>query len=213
MGNSLNEPESKISHHITTEGLSFVVVAIHHWSDLLRMQSRMKSLIRCLFILLPWWVGAVVHAQDEPVLMPVGDQVSAPDFSLPGPDGRIYRLADYRGLPIILNFWATWCPPCRAEMPSMQRAHDLLAGEGIAVIAINVGDDAAAIAEFLAEFPVSFPLPMDQDSMIAQRYPIIGLPTTFVIDAEGRLAFSAVGEQAWDDPALLDQVRALKRAH
>ncbi len=123
----------------------------------------------------------------------------------------MYRLADYRGKPMILNFWATWCPPCRAEMPSLQRAHEALASEGIAVIAINVGDDADAIAEFLVNSPVSFPLPMDRDSTIAQRYPVIGLPTTFVIDAEGRLALTALGEQEWDDPALLEQVRAFKR--
>ena len=143
--------------------------------------------------------------------MPVEDQAAAPDFNLPGPDGRTYRLAEYLGKPIILNFWATWCPPCRAEMPSMQRAHEILAPEGIAVIAINVGDDVEAVREFLADTPVSFPLPMDRDSVIDQRYPVIGLPTTFVIDAEGRLAFSATGEQEWDAPALLDQVRALQR--
>jgi peroxiredoxin len=95
-------------------------------------------------------------------------------------------------------------------MPSMQRAADALAADGIAVIAINVGDDAAAIAEFLEETPVAFPLPMDPDSKVAQSYPLKGLPTTFVIDPEGRLVYRAEGERTWDDPALLDQVRALK---
>ncbi|MBK5963164.1 alkyl hydroperoxide reductase [Thiocystis minor] len=173
----------------------------------------MKPLLRCLFVLLPCWFGAVAGAGEEQALTPVENQAPAPDFNLQGPDGQTYRLADYRGKPIILNFWATWCPPCRAEMPSMQRAHDILASEGIAVIAINVGDDAEAVRQFLSDTPVSFPLPMDSDSTIAQRYPVIGLPTTFVIDAEGRLAFSATGEQEWDDPALLDQVRALQRLH
>ncbi len=166
--------------------------------------------IRRLFISLAILFSALACAADEQSLTPVPGHLMAPDFSLPGPDGKTYRLADYRGKPVILNFWATWCPPCRAEMPSMQRAHDALAREGIAVIAINVGDEADAIAEFLDELPVRFPLPMDQDTQVAQKYPITGLPTTFVIDPEGRLVYGAIGEQQWDDPDLLDQVRALK---
>lgn len=171
---------------------------------------RLRLFTRLLLML--WFglsAGTHAAAADKPVLTPVPERPPAPDFSLPGPDGRTYRLVDDRGRPVILNFWATWCPPCRAEMPSMQRAHDILAGE-VAVIAVNVGDDAAAIADFLAETPLNFPLPMDLEARVATRYPMVGLPTTFVIDPEGRLVYSAIGEQEWDDPVLLDQVRALR---
>jgi len=149
-------------------------------------------------------------AKDNQTLTLVPDQPMAPAFDLKDPEQRQQRLADYRGKPVILNFWATWCPPCRAEMPSMQRAHEALSADGIAVIAVNVGDDAQAIGEFLEETPVDFPLPMDLDSKVAQSYPLKGLPTTYVIDPQGRLVYSAAGERAWDDPRLLDQVRALK---
>ena len=94
-------------------------------------------------------------------------------------------------------------------MPSMQRAWEQLSPDGIGLVAINVGEDADTIFQFTADYPVAFPLPMDLDSKVVQAYPVKGLPTTFVVDAEGRLAYRAVGGRAWDDPQLLDTVRAL----
>jgi len=157
------------------------------------------------------FLPAPAWAEDDEGLTPIPDKPMAPAFDLKDPQSQPRRLADYRGKPVILNFWATWCPPCREEMPSMQRAHQALAAEGIAVIAVNVGDDAAAIGEFLDEVPVDFPLPMDPESLVAQSYPLKGLPTTYVIDPQGRLVYVAEGERRWDDPKLLDQVRALKQ--
>ena len=155
--------------------------------------------------------SSAAFAADEPqTLTPMSDDIHAPVFELQGPAGEPQRLLDHRGKPVILNFWATWCPPCRAEMPSMQRAHETVTDEGISVIAVNVGEDAETIAGFLSETDIDFPIPMDVDSQVVQRYPVKGLPTTFVIDPEGRLVYSATGEREWDDPALLDQVRALR---
>lgn len=174
--------------------------------------SRWQRLLLVASIALPLSVSVADDEHDDhPILEPVPERPLAPDFALPQPDGTLYRLAETRGGPVILNFWATWCPSCRAEMPSMQRAHQMLAEEGIAVVAVNVGDDAQEVAAFLAEMPVDFPLPMDADTKITTRYPVIGLPTTFIIDPDGRLVYSATGERDWDDPVLLDQVRALKR--
>ncbi|MCG6895674.1 MAG: TlpA family protein disulfide reductase [Thiocapsa sp.] len=155
--------------------------------------------------------AAVLFAAEPQTLTPIPEAMPAPTFDLLGPAGEPQRLADHRGKPVILNFWATWCPPCRAEMPSMQRAHERVAGEGIAVVAVNVGEDAETITRFLTEMEVDFPIPMDVDSRVVQAYPVKGLPTTFVIDPEGRLVFTATGEREWDDPGLLDKVRALRR--
>jgi len=148
----------------------------------------------------------------DQTLTPLSGQPAAPDFDLKDPQGHPQRLADYRGRPVILNFWATWCPPCLEEMPSMQRAHEAVAPEGIAVVAVNVGEDRDTIAAFLKQAPVDFAVPMDTDTKVAQRYHTKGLPTTYVIDAQGRLAYRATGSRAWDDPKLLEQVRALKQA-
>jgi thiol-disulfide isomerase/thioredoxin len=152
---------------------------------------------------------AAAGAEDT-ALSPVAGTPMAPDFELQGPKGRDYRLSELLGQPLIVNFWATWCPPCRAEMPAMQRAWEQVRDEGIGVIAINVGEDAGTIETFLEQVPVSFPVPMDTDSSVTQSWPLKGLPTTFVLAPDGRLIYQAAGERAWDDPALLDRVRALR---
>ena len=143
-------------------------------------------------------------------LTAVDDKPPAPDFELLDIDGKVHRLSDYRGQVLIVNFWATWCPPCRAEMPSMQRAWEKVEPEGIQMLAINVGEDEETIFDFTADYPVNFPLPMDRDSTVVQAWPVRGLPTTFVVDPDGRLVYRAIGEREWDDAGLLDRVRALK---
>lgn len=170
----------------------------------------MHSAPRLALLLLAGLIGSFGGFAAEPVLMPVPGRPLASDFTLADPDGLLHRLSDHRGRPVILNFWATWCPPCRAEMPSMQRAHETLVKEGIVLIAVNVGDDIDSIDEFLAVLPVTFPLPLDRDGQVAARYPMRGLPTTFVIDPNGRIVLRAVGEQRWDDPEVLNRVRALQ---
>ena len=92
----------------------------------------------------------------------------------------------------------------------MQRASEAVSGDDITLVAINVGEDAETIREFLESYPVEFPLPMDLDSSVVLSYPVKGLPTTFVIDPDGRLAYVATGGREWDDPKILDQVRSLK---
>lgn len=93
----------------------------------------------------------------------------------------------------------------------MQRAHAAVSKEGIGLIAINVGEDADTVAQFLADARVEFPLPLDETSKVVMSYPVRGLPTTFIVDPDGRLTYVATGGREWDDPALLDQIRALKK--
>ena len=137
------------------------------------------------------------------------DRPQAPDFVLADIDGNQYRLSDYRGQVVIVNFWATWCPPCRAEMPSMQRAWQQLEQEGILMLGINVGEDEDTIFQFTANYPVEFPLLMDQDSRVINQWPVRGLPTTFVVSPAGKITYRAIGGREWDDPDLLAMVRAL----
>ena len=135
--------------------------------------------------------------------------VMAPDFELFDLDGKPYRLSDFRGHVVIINFWATWCPPCRAEMPSMQRAWEQIEDEGIQMLGINVGEDEDTVFQFSADYPVEFPLLLDRDSSVIAAWPVLGLPTNFVIDPRGRIVYRAIGSREWDDPDLLEQVRAL----
>ena len=143
--------------------------------------------------------------------MTFADRPLAPEFVLDDMDGTVYRLADLRGRVVIVNFWATWCPPCREEMPSMQRVWEQVEGEGILILAINVGEDEDTIFQFTANYPVEFPLLLDRASSVTEAWPVIGLPTSFVIDPQGRLAFRAIGGRLWDHPRLLESVRELQR--
>ena len=140
----------------------------------------------------------------------LADAPLAPDFSLLDMDGAVHRLSEYRGRVVIVNFWATWCPPCREEMPSMQRAWEQLRTEGILMLGINVGENEDTIFQFTADYPVDFPLLLDIDSAVTGEWPVRGLPTTYVVDPDGRLVYQAIGSREWDDPDLLDKVRALR---
>jgi thiol-disulfide isomerase/thioredoxin len=155
-------------------------------------------------------LAGLATAQTAPqTLTPVDPPQPAPEFVLDDVDGVAHRLADYRGRPLIVNFWATWCPPCREEMPSLERARAALSSDGIEVLAINVGEDAETVFRFTADYPVTFPLLLDIDSAVIGAWPVRGLPTTFVLDPAGRIAYRAIGGRAWDDPSLLRQVREL----
>jgi peroxiredoxin len=145
-------------------------------------------------------------AQTLPLLSP---PMAAPDIALTGEDGKRYRLSDYRGQVVVVNFWATWCPPCRYEMPAMERAHQKLKDEKIVLLAVNVGEDEETVFAFTGQYPVTFPLLLDRDGTVVKQYPVIGLPTTFVIDPRGNITHRAVGGREWDDEALLDQLRQL----
>lgn len=139
------------------------------------------------------------------------DAPAAPDFVLKDMDGNQYQLSDYRGQVVIINFWATWCPPCRDEMPSMQSAWEQLEQEGIYMLGINVGEDEDTIFQFTADYPVEFPLLMDSDSSVINQWPVRGVPTTFVVDPKGQIIYRAIGGREWDDPVLLELVKALKQ--
>ena len=154
--------------------------------------------------------AAVAASQSRQALTALAGRPPAPELDLRDMDGTRHRMSDYRGRVVIVNFWATWCPPCREEMPSMQRAYEQLREEGIQMLAINIGEDEDTVFAFTANYPVEFPLLLDLDSATIRSWPVKGLPTTFVVDPQGRLAYQAIGDREWDDPDLLATVRALK---
>ncbi len=109
----------------------------------------------------------------------------APDFLLETPETHeLVRLSDLRGQPVLLNFWATWCGPCRTEMPDLQEAHDT---EDVVVFAVNSQEPDAAVTRFMEEFGLSFPAVIDRDGTVREHYGVIGLPATFFIDGDGVL--------------------------
>ncbi len=178
----------------------------------------MKSMKRSVykFVLILMVVGSfavcisVTQAAQRQSLHEVKDKPLASDFVLKDIDGKEYRLSQYRGTVVLVNFWTTWCPPCRDEMPSMERAYEKLKKSGIIILAINIGEDEDAIFKFTADYPVSFPLLMDQDSSVIKQWPVTGLPTTYVVDPKGHIVYRAIGSREWDDEALLQKLEALR---
>jgi peroxiredoxin len=148
---------------------------------------------------------------DQGILHEVKDRPGAPDFNLLDLDETRHSLSAYRGKVVVINFWASWCPPCRFELPSMQRAYIKLQKEGVVMLAINVGEDVDTIFAFTADYPVTFPLLLDRDSSVTQAYPVVGLPTTFVVDPQGRLVYRAIGTREWDEPNLIKKILSLQK--
>jgi peroxiredoxin len=109
----------------------------------------------------------------------------APDFEALTVDGERVRLSDLRGKAVLLNFWATWCAPCRLEMPEIQAAYDEYRDRGLVVVAIDVAEDAEAVQPFLRELGLTFPAVLDPKTELALTYRVTGLPTSFFIGRDG----------------------------
>jgi len=152
-------------------------------------------------------LSANLHAAS--LLSAVAGRPEAPDFSLTDLNGQSHRLSDYRGKVVVVNFWATWCPPCREEMPSLDRAAQRLARDGILVLGVASGESLEKVAAFQGRFPVGFPLLPDASGKVMRGWPGVGLPNTFVVDRRGRIAYAAGGRREWDDPQLLAPIRLL----
>lgn len=175
---------------------------------MLILKARVKKTVHhILYGVLLFTLCGVVNADQS--LHPVEGQPLAPLFTLKDVDGQVHRLADYRGHVVVLNFWATWCPPCREELPSMERAHQMLSAEKIKIVAVDVGEDADTVFTFTSDYDMSYDVLMDSDSKVINDYPVIGLPTTFVIDPQGRLVYKAVGSRDWADETLIKKLKAL----
>ena len=152
------------------------------------------------------------QATENQTLPKLAKPFPAVDFSLEGEDGNTYRLSSYRGQVVVMNFWATWCPPCREEMPAMERLWQKVKDKGIVVLGVNVGENADIIFEFTGQYPVSFPLPMDIDGKVIESYPVRGLPTTYIVDPSGMVTHRAVGSRKWDGDLLIKELMQLRKS-
>lgn len=170
-----------------------------------RIANLLVGISAVLFALV---AGAAEPKQGLTVLT---DKPKAQEFSLQDMDGKNWRLSELRGKVVLINFWATWCPPCRRELPSLERLWRLLGSENFVVLAIDVGEDADTVFAFTGalEPAPSFPVLLDRDSAVLRSWPVKGLPTTFVVDKAGRIVYRAVGGRNFDAPELVDQLRVL----
>ncbi len=118
---------------------------------------------------------------------------TAPDFELPTLDGDTIRLSALRGHPVVINFWATWCPPCRAEMPAIVQEYERYRDRGLIVLAVNQAEEPTKVAAFRDEFAMTFPILLDARMRVSEQYNIRFLPTTFFIAADGTITDVVTG--------------------
>jgi peroxiredoxin len=137
---------------------------------------------------------------------------AAKDFSLSTPEGTTFRLADYRGKVVFLNFWATWCPPCKEEMPAMERLHQHYRDKGLVVLAVSVDAEGAPIVKpFVKEYKLTFPVALDPKMTVAEQYGVRGLPTSFLVDRRGALVGLALGPREWNGKVSRALIESLLR--
>jgi thiol-disulfide isomerase/thioredoxin len=129
-----------------------------------------------------------------------GGQAPAP-LVLADLAGHDVDLSSFKGEVVLVNFWATWCEPCREEMPSLQRLQHKLGGKGLRVLAVNVGEGVPRIRQFLESTPVSLPIVRDAGSEVSKAWRVRMLPASFLVDRHGMLRYQIVGEVDYDDPA------------
>lgn len=174
----------------------------------------MKPRRRFLFLplVLPLALAAVLsagaaHANE---LKPYKGDPQPPALSLRDLNGRTHTLRQYRGRVVLLNFWASWCPPCVHELPSMQRLQQRLDKRPFTILAVNMGEDLATVRDFITrKAKVKFPVLLDDQGEALKAWKVFAFPTSFVLDTDGKIRYALFGELQWDEPGVAAKLEAL----
>jgi peroxiredoxin len=135
----------------------------------------------------------------------------APPFSLASREGKDVSLSQYQGQVVMINFWASWCGPCRQEMPLLESIYKKYNKLGFTMIGVNVEPDSKAAVDWLKETPVSFPILFDKDSKVSKLYDVAGMPSTVIIDRAGKVRVLHRGYKPGDENEYMDSIRSLIR--
>ncbi|WP_018173879.1 MULTISPECIES: TlpA disulfide reductase family protein [unclassified Thioalkalivibrio] len=156
-----------------------------------------------VFLLVMLFFG---NANADQAMDPVPGEPMAPDFVLPAVQGGEHRLGDYRDRVVLVYFWATWCAPCRLEMPAKEKLYQEFGSDKLQILAVHAGPGGEAMDEFLEDVPVSFPV-VEDASLNLGEWGIKALPTTILVDTTGQRKFIAIGPRKWDSPEMIEFIR------
>ena len=172
----------------------------------------MKLFLSLITFLLTLSLSACTsHESDNSIIQnKLATVVTSPAMEIQDLSGKSWKRSDLLGKVVIVNFWATWCPPCREEIPSMNRAWNKLKDEGVLMLAINVGESDDAIFNFQKHTAINFPILLDPKGENSRNWGASGLPTTFILNTKGEIVYKIVGGRYWDDEEILQTIRALK---
>ncbi len=136
--------------------------------------------------------------------------IMALDFSQKTLDGNREMLSLHRGKIVFLNFWASWCPACRSELPSIQRLNQKMVGKSFVLLTVAVDQGGElALRPFMKQNNLLFPVIIDSDGYLSNQYGVVNIPTTFIIDKNGRIIDKVIGSREWDDPAVIEKFNKL----
>jgi len=133
----------------------------------------------------------------------------APEFTLKDLNDKTVSLSSLRGKVVLINFWATWCPPCRAEMSSLNNLHKEYKNNGFSVIAVSSDRSISSVRDFLSKKPVDLPVLMDSDSKVSRQFKVFSLPTSFLLDKNGVIVQKFLGEEEWDSPEMKKKIKEM----
>ncbi len=134
---------------------------------------------------------------------PAMEGLVAPDFTLPTLDGKEMKLSDYTGKIVFLNIWATWCPPCKEEMPSMQKLYELMRGRDFVMLTVSIDEKKEAVEAFMKEMKLTFPVGLDPLQKVSAQYRITGVPESYIIDKNGIVMHHLIGPGDWSNPEIV----------
>ena len=179
--------------------------------------SAVFAICAALLIFLPHQAEAQVSPEVTRALRDANIQVSGQkidprDFTLPLLAGGNASLSSYKGKVVILNFWATWCPPCRIEMPSMETLYRRFSAQGLEILAVDLGEDASLVRQFIRNAGYTFPVMFDSDNRVSSVYGIEAIPTTYIIDREGKIVGRVIGSIMWDAQKVITAIDALLKS-
>lgn len=133
----------------------------------------------------------------------------ADDFTLTSLAGSSETLSSYKGKVVFLNFWATWCPPCRGEMPSIQKLHEKMQGKDFVILAVSVGERKQAVESFINNNKYTFSVLLDPENEVSEVYRVAGIPTTLLIDKSGKVVFRETGGRDWSSADIIGKIDQL----
>jgi len=155
------------------------------------------------------WAQSKINFRVVPNLEAMKDNTPTPDFTLSTPEGRKISLKDFRGKIVFLNFWASWCTPCREEMPAMEKLYQEFRGQNFVVLAVNVQDRKQDAVSFVKEMKINYPIAIDPDGQVGLLYGAWGLPTTYLIGPKGEGLARVWGPANWYGPAARKLIKEL----
>lgn len=190
----------------------FEVLKVRAVKNQPRKNTRLLLTILCVCIACVFLIVLLRKDRDSTLraTKPIQPGLEVPNFAFPDINGKQISLSDHRGKVVLVNVWATWCPPCRQEMPSMQRLYEKFKGENLEILAVSIDSEGGeAVAPFMRKMHLTFPALLDPEETIIPLYGITGVPESFIIDKDGILVEKIVGPINWATPEVFSLFKDL----